>query len=57
MVGLLAFGLAVTNLAARDNALVPLMWIQAVLPGCVCLWLLVVPDWFAARFRASRAGT
>ena len=57
VVGLLAFGLAVTNLAARDNALVPLMWIQAVLPGCVCLWLLVVPDWFAARFRASRAGT
>ncbi len=33
MVGLLALGLGVENLAARDNALMPLMWLHAVVPG------------------------
>ncbi|MEI7710088.1 MAG: LPS export ABC transporter permease LptF [Rhodospirillales bacterium] len=51
VVGLLAFGLAVNNVAARNNGLVPLMWAQAVLPGLVCLWMLLVPDWIAQRFR------
>ncbi len=55
VVGLLALGLAIDNLAARDNALVPLMWVQAVLPGLVCLWMLLVPDWIADRFRVTRA--
>ncbi len=54
VVGLLAFGLAINNLAARNNDLVPLMWLQAVLPGLVCLWLLVVPDWLAQRSYAGR---
>jgi lipopolysaccharide export system permease protein len=54
VVCLLALGLAIDNLAARNNALVPLMWVQAVLPGCICLWLLLVPDWIAYRFRARR---
>jgi lipopolysaccharide export system permease protein len=54
VVGLLALGLAINNLAARNNALIPLMWIQAVAPALVCLWMLVVPDWLAERFRATR---
>jgi lipopolysaccharide export system permease protein len=54
VVGLLALGLAIDNLAARNNALIPLMWVQAVAPGLVCLWMLVVPDWFAERFRTTR---
>jgi lipopolysaccharide export system permease protein len=54
VVALLAFGLAVNNLAARDNALVPLMWAQAVLPGLVCLWMLLVPDWLAQRGRTPQ---
>jgi lipopolysaccharide export system permease protein len=43
VVGLLAIGLAVTNLATRNNALIPLIWTQAVLPGIVCAWLLLGP--------------
>ena len=37
----LALGLAVENLAARDNALVPMIWLQAVAPGVICGWLLL----------------
>ena len=40
VVALLAVGLAVGNLAARQPALIPLMWIQAVLPGLACAWVL-----------------
>ncbi|HVC62636.1 MAG TPA: LPS export ABC transporter permease LptF [Acetobacteraceae bacterium] len=43
VVALLALGLAIDNLAARDNALIPLMWVQAMLPGLVCAWLLLGP--------------
>jgi lipopolysaccharide export system permease protein len=41
MVGLLALGLAADTLAARNNALLPVMWAQAVLPGMLCGWILV----------------
>jgi lipopolysaccharide export system permease protein len=44
MVGLLAFGLAFGTLAARDNSLIFLMWVHAILPGLVCAWLLLVPS-------------
>ncbi len=44
MVGLLAAGLGIGTLAARDNALVPLMWVHALLPGLVCAWLLYGPS-------------
>jgi len=54
VVGLLALGLAIDNLAARNNALIPLMWVQAVAPALVGLWMLVVPDWLAERFRIGR---
>ncbi|HTR16973.1 MAG TPA: LPS export ABC transporter permease LptF [Acetobacteraceae bacterium] len=33
VVGLLALGLAISNLAARDPDLVGLIWVQAILPG------------------------
>ena len=44
MVGLLALGFAVENLAARDNTLLPLLWLHAVLPGVVCGLLLLGPQ-------------
>jgi lipopolysaccharide export system permease protein len=37
---LLASQLLIGNLAGRDLALLPLLWLQAVLPGLVCMWLL-----------------
>jgi lipopolysaccharide export system permease protein len=46
VVGLLAFGLTAGNLAARDNAWVPLVWVQAVLPGLVAVWWMMgAPGW------------
>ena len=44
VVALLALQLAVTNLAARNTALVPLIWVEALLPALVCLWLLFGPQ-------------
>lgn len=44
IVGLLALQLAVTNLATRNTALVPLIWVQALLPALVCAWLLFGPQ-------------
>ena len=41
VVGLLALGLAIVNLAQRHPALLPLLWVQAIGPGLVCLWLLL----------------
>jgi lipopolysaccharide export system permease protein len=44
VVVLLALGLAIDNLAARHNTLIPLMWAQATVPGIVCAWLLLGPQ-------------
>ena len=56
VVGLLATGLAVDTLAARDNTLIPLIWIQAILPGLIALWPLVATVRNPlARRAASRA--
>ncbi|HXT82562.1 MAG TPA: LPS export ABC transporter permease LptF [Acetobacteraceae bacterium] len=52
MVGLLAAGLAIDNFAARDNALVPFMWVHAILPGVICAWLLFGPGLFVAARRS-----
>jgi lipopolysaccharide export system permease protein len=41
--GLVALGVAFDNLAARNPALLALMWLQAILPGLVCAWLLFAP--------------
>jgi lipopolysaccharide export system permease protein len=43
MVALLATGLAVSSLATRNVALMPLVWLQVILPGLVAAWLLFVP--------------
>lgn len=56
MVGLLAVGFAVENLAAHNSALVPLMWLHAIVPGVICGWLLLAPptlDQYRLRFRAA----
>jgi lipopolysaccharide export system permease protein len=43
MVGLLALGLVIGSLAARDNRLIVLMWVHAVAPGVICAVLLMAP--------------
>jgi len=40
---LVALGLTVDGLAARDNVLIPLIWARAVLPGIVCAVILFAP--------------
>jgi lipopolysaccharide export system permease protein len=56
MVGLLALGFAVESLSARDNALLPLMWLHAILPGVVCALLLLGPQVVEQyRYRLSPA--
>ncbi len=48
MVGLLALGLSIGNLASRQSALVPLIWLHALLPGAIAAWVVSgvpgVPD-------------
>jgi lipopolysaccharide export system permease protein len=55
MVVLLALGLAFGTLAARDSDLVFLMWLQAIVPGIVCGWLLLGPTVGQLRTQASEA--
>ena len=55
VVALLALGLAISNLASRQIELIPLIWVHAILPGAVCAWLLLGPQFMAAR-RAGRLG-
>jgi len=55
-VGLLAAGLLAGNLAARENAFVPLIWAQAVLPGFVAVWwMLGAAGWPRGAPRAVPA--
>ena len=49
IVALLASGLAIGNMAARDNLLMPLIWLHAIAPGVICFWLLIGPQWVSAR--------
>ncbi|MDB5415954.1 MAG: lptF [Rubritepida sp.] len=48
MVGLLAVGLGIGNMAARQTVLLPLIWAHALLPGLVSAWVISgmpgVPD-------------
>ncbi len=44
MVVLVSVGLMCDDLAARNMSLVPLIWIQAVVPGIVCACLLLGPQ-------------
>ncbi len=41
VVGLLALGLTIGNLATRDNSFVWLIWLHASLPGLVAFWWMV----------------
>jgi hypothetical protein len=41
---LVALGLTIDGLAARNNALIALMWARAVLPGLVCGIILFPPS-------------
>ncbi|MDW8445416.1 MAG: hypothetical protein RML45_15000 [Acetobacteraceae bacterium] len=41
--GLIASGVALGNLAARHLALLPMIWLHALLPGLVALLWLVMP--------------
>jgi lipopolysaccharide export system permease protein len=50
---LVALGLTIDGLAVRDNALLPLIWARAVLPGIVCAFILFAP-W--RRSRRARVG-
>jgi len=52
VVGLLAAGLAVANLAARDNALIPLIWLQATGPGVIAALILFGPGVLAGPLPA-----
>ena len=46
VVTLLAIGLAVGNLAARDNRFIPLIWLHAIGPGLLAAWVLSgAPGW------------
>ena len=59
LVALLATGLVASSLATRDMALLPLIWLQATLPGLVAAWILFVPASvervFARRARQTGA--
>jgi lipopolysaccharide export system permease protein len=57
VVGLLALQLAFDDMGARNNGLLVLIWLQAVLPSVVCGWLLLGPPVLAAlRPGPARAG-
>lgn len=51
MVGLLALGLSIGSAATRQNALIPLVWAHAVLPGLVSIWIISGSPGLARRFR------
>ncbi len=59
VVTLVALGLAVGNLAARDNRFVPLIWLHAVGPAVAAAWVLAgipgLPGGAAAARRAIPA--
>jgi lipopolysaccharide export system permease protein len=54
---LVALGLTIDGLAARDNALIPLIWARTLLPGIVCALVLFVPIRWSRRPRMPPSGT
>ena len=52
VVALLAAGLAIGNLAVRDTALIPLLWLHAIAPGAAAAWALFGPPLPFERQRA-----
>jgi lipopolysaccharide export system permease protein len=53
---LVALGLTIDGLAARDNALIPLIWARAVMPAVVCAIVLFVPIRWTSHASATRPG-
>ncbi|HTZ70562.1 MAG TPA: LptF/LptG family permease, partial [Acetobacteraceae bacterium] len=53
MVGLLALGLAVSSLATRNPSMVPLIWVQVILPGLAAAAMLFLPNAAERAFRVS----
>jgi lipopolysaccharide export system permease protein len=53
VVALLAIGLMTGNLAARQNAMIPLIWVNALVPGLVAAWAISglpgLPQWRRPR--------
>ena len=54
IVGLLAAGLVIQNLAARVPALMPLIWVHAILPGVLALAFLYAPELRAPAVVAAK---
>ena len=54
---LVALGLTIDGLAARDNALIPLIWARTLLPAIVCAVVLFVPVNWPKRARGAQTGT
>jgi lipopolysaccharide export system permease protein len=50
---LVAIGLTADGLAARDNALIPLIWLRTLLPGIICAVILFVPIQWQRRGSAA----
>jgi lipopolysaccharide export system permease protein len=56
VVALLAVGLVSGNLAARQPATIPLIWVNALLPGLVAAWVIAgLPGWPHGVFGRRRA--
>jgi lipopolysaccharide export system permease protein len=55
VVGCLALGLLLQNLAGRNTLLLPLIAIEAALPSFVCAFLLFWPEWRVAASMPSVA--
>ncbi len=55
VVGLLALQLSFDDFGARNNTLLPLIWLEAVLPAFVCAWLLFGPQLLAPTRPRSAA--
>ncbi len=55
VVALLAMGLVANNLGARENALLPLVWLTTLVPIAAALWVLAGrPGWHWLPFMAGR---
>jgi lipopolysaccharide export system permease protein len=50
---LVAVGLTIDGLAARDNALIPLIWARTLLPGVLCAIVLFAPIRWPGLFARS----
>ena len=56
MVALLAVGLAAQSVATRHTSLVPLIWVQAILPGAACAGVLLAPGGLGVPGRMGPRG-